>query len=146
MTNYYTQVCFEVAFKDAAAAKEASAFMNKCSAIVWNDESDLEMGKMLEDRGIDYLGVQLVPDADNPDHAVIVSEESANLEFISFFLGICINRGWVKGPVAFQWGNTADKDKADAYGGGASVVYGLDDECWTSGTQWIVEQLKRRAA
>ena len=133
MADYYTNISLIIYFGDEEEAKQALKI-----------SEEFEEGKhpeKLDDPEWPNTGCIVEISESTKTGLWIHSDESANLPNVAALIGLLLEKFEMDCPIGVEWANGCSKDRLDAYGGGAFVVYRGHDTKWMNTNMWLDQEI-----
>ena len=142
MPDYYTSFSFLLNLPGAEAIKYAINLATIAADLRWESEEDRETGETQFPKELELFLDEWDFEVAEEKSGIWIHSDDGGTDAACHFVQHLLERFGIIEPVSFEWANTCNKPRLDAYGGGAAVITATDIKA-ISTSQWVFKRLER---
>jgi hypothetical protein len=142
MADYYTSFSFVWDLPGADAIKYAIDLATIAEALRWESEEDRQTRETQFPKELEVFLDEWYFEVAEEKSGICIHSNDGGTDAACQFVQHLLDRFGIIEPVSFEWANTCNKPRLDAYGGGAAVVTATEIKA-ISTCQWVFKRLER---
>jgi hypothetical protein len=142
MADYYTSFSFVLDLPGAEAIKYAIDLATIAEALRWESEEDRQTRETQFPKELEVFLDGWDFEVAEEKSGIWIHSNDGGTDAACHFVQHLLDRFGIIEPVSFEWANTCNKPRLDAYGGGAAVVTATEIKA-ISTCQWVFKRLER---
>ena len=142
MADYYTSFSFVLDLPGAEAIKYAINLATIAADLRWEAEEDRQTQEKQFPKELELFLDEWDFEVAEEKSGIWIHSNDGGTDAACQFVQHLLDRFSIIEPVSFEWANTCNKPRLDAYGGGAAVITATDIKS-ISTCQWVFKRLER---